>query len=98
MQIHIFGDVLRDITATVIFDTSLLARSALQEIPANTRAINNAHFVDCMGNRIEGTVEMRPLNRLPPLILVTCGFSALVMNGTSIEYGETNLVSLRATL
>ena len=28
-----------------------------------------------------------------PLILLTCGFSALVMNRMPIEYGETNLVS-----
>src|SRR5262249_29492557 len=84
--------------------TSLLARSALQEIPANTKAISNAHFVVCMGDRLR-TVEMRTLNlllrhfmplfgssHLPrTLILMACGFSALVINRISIDYGETNL-------
>jgi hypothetical protein len=39
-----------------------------------------------MGDRI----EYNRRNALP-LILVMCGFSALVINRISIEYGETNL-------
>src|SRR5262249_28790067 len=77
--------------------TSLLARSALQEIPANTRAINNAHFVACMGDRIEDNGRnARPqsllLRHFMPPILVTCGFSALVINRkvTVFFYGRSS--------
>jgi len=39
------------------------------------------------------TINLLFLRHFMPLILVTCGFSALVINRISIEYGETNLVS-----
>ena len=37
------------------------------------------------------TLNLLLLRHFMPLILVTCGFSALVINRISIEYGETNL-------